>query len=106
MTVRSKEEIAQFLSENGLNQGLFAAIVTRDEVRNSLPQSDALALALQKLDVLPEQVLMVSDTDANLRAARAMEMATAGILTGLGTATTMSDADLIVARADGLLEWL
>ncbi|MFN8441354.1 MAG: AI-2E family transporter [Caldilineaceae bacterium] len=106
VTVRTRAEIAQFLDENGLDEGLFAAIVTRDEVRNSLPQSDTLALALQKLDALPEQVLMVSDTDVNLRAARAMEMATAGVLTGLGTANSLSDADIVVARADSLLEWL
>lgn len=106
ITVRREDEIAHFLQEHGLDKSLFAAIITRDEVRNSLPQSDPLTLAIEQLNLLPEQILMVSDTDANLRAARAMEMATAGVLTGLGIASLMADADIIVADANALAEWL
>ncbi len=106
VTVRRQDEIAHFLQQNGLDESLFSAIVTRDEVTNSLPQSDQLKLVLERLSLLPEQILMVSDTDANLRAARAMEMATAGALSGLGIASLMTDADIIVVNTDELREWL
>ena len=106
VTVRRQDEIAHFLQQNGLDESLFSAIVTRDEVTNSLPQSDQLKLVLERLNLLPEQILMVSDTDANLRAARAMEMATAGALSGLGIASLMTDADIIVVNTDELREWL
>ncbi len=106
VTVRRQDEIAHFLQQNGLDESLFSAIVTRDEVTNSLPQSDQLKLVLERLNLLPEQILMVSDTDANLRAARAMEMATAGSLSGLGIASLMTDADIIVVNTDELREWL
>lgn len=106
VTVRRQDEIEEFLRQNNLDEMLFSAIVTRDEVLNSLPQSDQLRLTVDKLQLLPEQLLMVSDTDANLRAARAMEMATAGTLSGLGIASLMTDADIIVADVDALREWL
>jgi phosphoglycolate phosphatase-like HAD superfamily hydrolase len=49
---------------------------------------------------------MVSDTDVNLRAARAMEMATAGVLTGLGVAEEMREADLVLTSVTELTDWL
>jgi phosphoglycolate phosphatase-like HAD superfamily hydrolase len=52
------------------------------------------------------QLLMVSDTDSNLRSARAMEMATVGVLCGLGEESDLLESDLILASTPELLDWL
>ena len=51
-------------------------------------------------------LLMVSDTDSNLRSARAMEMATVGVLCGLGEENDLLESDLILANTPELLDWL
>ena len=61
---------------------------------------------VNRLNVEPNQMLMISDTDTNLRASRAMEMATAGVLWGLGREQDLRDADLVLTHATELLDYL
>ncbi len=106
ISMREPEEVAHFLRCAGLDQGIFEVVLTRAEVRNLLPRSEGLALIAERMALQPNQMLMVSDTDVNLRAARAMEMATAGVLTGLGVAEEMREADLVLTSVADLTEWL
>jgi phosphoglycolate phosphatase-like HAD superfamily hydrolase len=71
-----------------------------------LPHSEALLTATAHLGLAANHVLVVSDTDVNLRSARAAEMATAGVLSGLGEERDLRDADLVLPSATDLVEWL
>jgi phosphoglycolate phosphatase len=106
ITTRSQKTVARFLECAGFPANLFAAVVTGDDVRNLLPHSEGLVAAADRLGVAPGQLLLVSDTELNLRAARAMEMATAGVLTGLGEAGDLGEADLVMPSVAELDEWL
>jgi predicted PurR-regulated permease PerM/phosphoglycolate phosphatase-like HAD superfamily hydrolase len=106
ITTRNRTAVEHFLQCAGLDPALFAVIVTGEEVRSQLPRSEGLVMIAQRLGLEANQLLMVSDTDVNLRAARAMEMATAGVLTGLGVATEMRDVDLMLTSVAELTEWL
>ncbi len=61
---------------------------------------------LEALGIDPEQILIVSDSDVNLRAGRAMGMASAGVLSGLGDERDMRDADIVLPSVTELPEWL
>lgn len=106
ISTRDEQSVEQFLSKAGLNRKIFAAILSREDVNNLLPHSEGLETIANRLDLHPRQMLMVSDTDVNLRAARAMQMATVGVLNGLGRAQDMRDADLVLPTTADLEEWL
>lgn len=85
---------------------LFESVITREDVRNLLPYSDLMLAVAEQLDLPLEQILVVSDTDANLRAGRASGMITVGVLSGLGREGDFADADLILPDTADLGEWL
>jgi predicted PurR-regulated permease PerM/beta-phosphoglucomutase-like phosphatase (HAD superfamily) len=106
ISTRDKQTVHCLLTKAGLNDHLFEVILTCEDVHHLLPHSEALRLAATQFNLEPNQLLIISDTDTNLRAGRAMEMATAGILCGLGNAEDMRDADLVLATVPAMLEWL
>ncbi len=106
VSTRRRSEIDSFLHQNGLDPALFAAIVGREATRNLLPNSEPLRAIIEALGTSPAQMLMVSDTDSNLRSARAMEMATVGVLCGLGQEKDFADTDLVIATTAELTDWL
>jgi phosphoglycolate phosphatase-like HAD superfamily hydrolase len=106
ISTRPRAEILSFIEKADLAPDLFALIIGREDVGNLLPHSDPLIAAANRLFLEPNQMLMVSDTDSNLRSARAMEMATVGVLCGLGEESDMLESDLILATTPELLDWL
>ncbi|GIV78539.1 MAG: hypothetical protein KatS3mg050_2933 [Litorilinea sp.] len=106
VSTRSRQEIEQFLNQGDLDPNLFQLVIGREDVRNLLPHSEALLAAAQHLQLEPDQILVVSDTDINLRSARAAQMATAGVLCGLGEAQDLAEADLVLSSPLELTEWL
>lgn len=106
ISARDRRSVQSFLETADLNQGLFDATIVREDVRNLLPHSEGLIAISTLLQVPPEQILIVSDTDTNLRAGRAMGMAVAGVLTGLGEAIDMDATDLTLNTLSELEEWL
>jgi predicted PurR-regulated permease PerM/phosphoglycolate phosphatase-like HAD superfamily hydrolase len=106
ISTREHSAVQRFLLCVGLEPTLFTVIVTAESVRNLLPHSEGLGLIAEQLRLEPNQLLMVSDTDVNLRAARAMGMATAGVLSGLSMVAELQDADLILDSVVNLPEWL
>ncbi|MCC6167358.1 MAG: AI-2E family transporter [Caldilineaceae bacterium] len=106
VSTRDDAAIRHFFRNAGLSPTTFALILGRNDVRNLLPHSDALVNATARLLLEPHQVLMVSDTDSNLRAARAAEMATVGVLCGLGEEHDLLESDLVLAGSAELVDWL
>lgn len=106
ITARDERSLQLFFRNSNVNHTLFQTIVTRQDVRNLLPHSEGLTLIAEQLQLVPEQLLVVSDSDVNLRTGRAMGMAAAGVLSGLGEAQDMRDADIVVQDVCELDEWL
>jgi predicted PurR-regulated permease PerM/phosphoglycolate phosphatase-like HAD superfamily hydrolase len=106
VSTRPRAEILCFLEKAGLEPDLFACLLGRESTRNLLPNGEPLQLAAAELELQPSQMLMVSDTDSNLRSARALEMATVGTLSGLGEAEDLAESDLVLGTTAELAEWL
>ncbi len=106
VSTRDETAIRHFFRNAGLSPTTFALILGRNDVRNLLPHSEALVSAASQLMLEPNQMLMVSDTDSNLRAARAAEMATVGVLCGLGEERDLLESDLVLATTAELVDWL
>jgi predicted PurR-regulated permease PerM/phosphoglycolate phosphatase-like HAD superfamily hydrolase len=106
ISTRPCSEILQFLERAEISPDHLTVVIGREDTGNLLPHSDPLTLAINRLFLEPSQVLMVSDTDSNLRSARAMEMATVGVLCGLGEESDLLESDLVLASTPELLDWL
>ncbi len=106
ISARPRAEVDMALAQLALSPTLFAVIVSRDDVRNLPPHSDAVAQVCTGLEVEPIQVLMVGDSDVDLRPARAMGLNTVGVLTGLGTTRNLAEASLLLDGVGELDQWL
>ncbi len=106
ITARDQQSLRNFFQTHWIDESLFQTIVTRNDVRNLLPHSEGLIYLAQQLELDAEQILVVSDSDMNLRAGRATGMAAAGVLNGLGEERDMRDADIILTTIGELEEWL
>lgn len=103
---RPRAEVLAFLQRVRLDSGVFDAVVAREDVKNILPQVDPLLKCVALLGIRPDQALVVSDSDVGLRAARAAEMTTAGVNTGMALPENVRDADVVVADAALLSAYL
>lgn len=106
VSTRSRATVDRFLHKYGMSNGIFDSVVAREDVRHLMPHGEALSLAAEQMHLSPDSLLVVSDTDVNLRSGRALEMATAGVLCGLGRSKDMDEADLILDKPTELVEWL
>ncbi|MBX3014052.1 MAG: AI-2E family transporter [Caldilineaceae bacterium] len=106
ISARDTRSVRNFLSNAALDDGVFAYVVTREDVRSLLPHSESLLYLAERLQLAPDQILIVSDTDTNLRAGRAMGMAVVGVLSGLGETQDMDETDLTISSLPELEEWL
>ncbi|MEM7534521.1 MAG: AI-2E family transporter [Chloroflexota bacterium] len=105
-STRERSDVEQGLAHAGLDISMFNTIMTRNDVRNIVPHSEPLLSTADQLDVNVSNMLVVSDTDSNLRSASAAEMVTVGVLYGLGREQDMQHADVVIYTADELSEWL
>ncbi|MEZ4661444.1 MAG: AI-2E family transporter [Caldilineaceae bacterium] len=106
ISTRNRFTVDQFLDRSGLNSGLFDTVIAQEDVRNLMPHVEGLMKISDAWQLPPNTMLVVSDTDANLRSGRAANMATAGVLSGLGEQKDLEDADILIADATELCEWL
>ena len=106
VSTRSRSEIASFLAESEVPRDCFSVVVSREDVRTQLPNSDAYLAAAEHLELDTNQILVVSDSKMNLRSARAAQMATAGVLCGLDEERDMVDADLVIESTNSLTDWM
>lgn len=95
VTTRDREAVARFLQMNGLD-GLFDAVITRDDVRRLKPHPEPILLAAQRLGLAPQECLMVGDTAVDIQAGGAAGARTVGVLCGFGQERDLADADLVL----------
>ncbi len=87
-------------------ESCFRVIVTAQTCRHTKPFPDPLFYAAKKLQVEPENCLVVGDTTVDMRAAKLAGMQSLGVLCGFGTQRELlrAGADLIAASTADLLE--
>lgn len=95
VTTRDRETVTRFLQMNGLD-GLFDAVITRDDVRRLKPHPEPILLAAQRLGLAPQECLMVGDTAVDIQAGGAAGARTVGVLCGFGQERDLADADLVL----------
>ena len=85
---------------------LFEAIITSDDVEKRKPAPDPLVTCAQQLDMKPGNCVYVGDTTTDIKAGKAAEMRTIGVLTGFDEYETLEkeSPDAIVENVRYLLE--
>jgi HAD superfamily hydrolase (TIGR01549 family) len=105
VTSRSREEATAFLSQYQLDC-LFAAVVTRDDVKRLKPHPMPVQAAATKLNVPVEACVLVGDTTVDVRAAKAAGALAVGVLCGFGEQLDLQAADLVIESSADLMRWL
>lgn len=107
VSTRSHREAAAFLSQQDL-QPFIQVITGRDDTWRIKPHPSPILHTAAKLSIPVERCLMVGDTTADIRAARAAGAHTAGVLCGFGDREELerAGADLILDTTSDLLDWL
>jgi len=105
VTTRDAHSTMRFLERYHLVEA-FDVIITRDDVKRLKPHPEPIFKAAETLGLASEQCVMVGDTLADVRAARAANAAAVGVLTGFGQKEDMDEADLILDSVVDLVQWL
>ncbi len=86
----------------------FDVIVTGLSAKHTKPYPDPVLLAAEKMNVPPENCLMIGDTTVDIRAGRSAGAQTVGVLCGFGEEPELRKmgADEIIADTTKLLELL
>lgn len=107
VSTRSHREVVAFLSQQEL-QPLIQIITGRDDTWRIKPHPSPILHTAAELGVPVERCLMVGDTTADVRAARAAGARTAGVLCGFGSREELerAGADLVLDTTSDLLDWL
>ena len=77
----------------------FDGIITGLSAKHTKPYPDPILLAAQKMNVAPENCLMIGDTTVDIRAGKAAGAQTVGVLCGFG-----EELELMKMGADVILE--
>ncbi|NUQ86694.1 MAG: HAD family hydrolase [Anaerolineales bacterium] len=107
VSARDEKGTMTFLEQFGLTK-YFDAIVTGLSARHTKPYPDPVLLAAQKMNVPPENCLMIGDTTVDIRAGKSAGAQTVGVLCGFGEEPELRHfgADEIVEDTTKLLEIL
>ncbi len=106
VSTRERSAVEEILQGNQLDPDIFQAIMTRENVRNLVPNNEAFVAATELMELEVENVLVVSDSDPFLRSGSATGMAAAGVLCGLSEEQDIQSADIVVETTADLSEWL
>jgi predicted PurR-regulated permease PerM/phosphoglycolate phosphatase-like HAD superfamily hydrolase len=106
ITTRSRAEVECFFARYGLLVDTVASLVSQENISHLPPHGEALTLSVAQLRQPPDSLLMVADTEVQLRPARLLGVATVGVVSGLSDAAHLADADLILDSAVQLEERL
>jgi HAD superfamily hydrolase (TIGR01509 family) len=99
----SQRELAHlFLSELGLKK-MFKVIVTLDDVKNGKPDPEIFLLAAEKLQVAPEECVVIEDGRSGMQAAKAAEMKCVGLVGDRSSKD--SPADILVESLKELIDF-
>lgn len=104
VSARDERGTMNFLEQYGLVK-YFDVIVTGLSARYTKPYPDPILLAAQKMNVAPENCLMIGDTTVDIRAGKAAGAQTVGVLCGFGEEPELRKigADEIIADTPKLL---
>lgn len=107
VSARDERGTMAFLEQFGLVK-YFDAIVTGLSARHTKPYPDPILLAAQKMNVPPENCLMIGDTTVDIRAGKSAGAQTVGVLCGFGEDPELRrmGADEIIADTPKLTELL
>ncbi len=108
VSARRKSKVDQFIRQNQLEH-LFPVVISALSAKRNKPHPAPILLAAQKLEVHPENILMVGDTTFDILTAKRAGAQTVGVLSGFGTPKELirAGADLIldsVADLPGILQ--
>lgn len=107
VSARDEKGTMRFLEQYDLVK-YFDAIVTGLSAVHTKPYPDPVLLAARKMNVLPENCLMIGDTTVDIRAGKSAGAQTLGVLCGFGEEPELRQigADEIVEDTTKLLEIL
>jgi HAD superfamily hydrolase (TIGR01549 family) len=105
VTSRSRKDAEAYLAQYSLD-GLFRAVVTRDDVKRLKPHPIPMLRAAEALGLPASQCVMVGDTGVDVRSAKAAGALAVGVLCGFGERDDFENADLVLESPAQLSEWL
>ena len=105
VSARDERGTMAFLEQFGLVK-YFDVIVTGLSAEHTKPYPDPILLAAKKMNVLPENCLMIGDTTVDIRAGKSAGAQTVGVLCGFGEEPELQrlGADLILPDTPKLLD--
>lgn len=83
VSARDDKSTREFLHQFELT-GYFQEIVTAITAEHTKPYADPILYAAEKMNVVPENCLMIGDTTVDIRAGKAAGAQTVGVLCGFG----------------------
>lgn len=105
VSTRTVDEANVYLLQQGL-AGCFSAVIGSDSTARIKPHPQPIRRAASQLGVSPGNVVMVGDTTADVRSAKAAGALAVGVLCGFGDRADLRRADLVLASTADLAEWL
>ncbi len=107
VSARDEHGTMAFLERFGLAK-YFDVIVTGLSAEHTKPYPDPILLAAKKMNIAPENCLMIGDTTVDIRAGRSAGAQTVGVLCGFGEESELRKmgADLILEDTTKLVELL
>lgn len=107
VSARHEKSTMRFLEQFDLVK-YFDVIVTGLSAPHTKPFPDPIFLAARKMDVKPEECLMVGDTTVDIRAGKSAGAQTVGVLCGFGEEQELKEmgADLVISSTHLLVDVL
>lgn len=105
VSTRSVAEVQVYLAQQGL-AGQFAVVAGSDSTQRIKPHPQPILWAASQLGVSPRHAVMVGDTAADVRSAKAAGALAVGVLCGFGDRADLKGADLVLASTADLAGWL
>jgi len=103
VSARDENGTMRFLEQFNLTQ-YFDHVITGQSAEHTKPYPDPILLAAKKMDVQPEECLMIGDTTVDMRAGKSAGAQTVGVLCGFGEEPELKKegADLILKTTSEL----
>lgn len=98
VSARDEKGTLRFLQQFDLAK-YFDAVITGQSAEHTKPYPDPVLLAAQRMNVKPEECLMIGDTTVDMRAGKAAGAQTVGVLCGFG-----EEPELLKKGADMILK--
>ena len=107
VSARDEKGTIRFLEQFDI-ASYFDAVVTGQTVEHTKPYPDPILFAAQKMEVKPEECLMIGDTTVDMRAGKSAGAQTVGVLCGFGEEPELrkKGADMILKSTPELVNLL